>query len=52
MDKIFFRFELPGRFNPGTAHLKKGRKFREKSFCRYPQFRFVLDDAAPSVEHL
>jgi hypothetical protein len=41
---------LPGGLAPGTAHLKKERNFREQAFCRYPQSRFVVDDAVLSFE--
>src|SRR5204863_8106601 len=40
----------PGLVNPGTAHLKRGRKFREQPFYPDPQFRFIVDDAVLSVE--
>jgi hypothetical protein len=31
---------------------KRGRNFRAKAFCPYPQSRFVLDDAVPSLEKI
>jgi hypothetical protein len=31
---------------------KRGRNFRDKAFCPFPQSRFVLDDTVPSVEKI